>query len=53
MDTRLLATSGAFGAVDADLPRRDMGQRGVDRAPQGSGIGKPVCEAATGGGRGR
>lgn len=52
MDTRSLATSGSVGAVDADLPRRHLGQRGVDSASQGSGIGKLVCEAATGG-RGR
>ena len=53
MDARPLTTQGAIGAVDADLPRRDLGQWGVDRAPQGSGIGKPVCEAPAGGGRGR
>ena len=49
MDARPLTTPGAVGAVDADLPRRDLGQWCMDYQEAGSGIGKPICEAATGG----
>lgn len=52
MDTGLPATKGPAGNAAADLPRRNLGQWGMDYQTAGSGIGKPVCEAATGG-RGR
>lgn len=53
MDARPLTTPSAFGAAHAAIPRRDLGQWCVDSAAQGSGIGKPVCDTPTRGGRGR
>lgn len=53
MDTRPPTTPGPVGAAHAAIPRRDLGQWGVDRAAQGSGIGKPVCDPPARGGRGR
>jgi len=49
MDTGLPATTSPASNAFARVPRRDLGQWGMDRQKAGSGIGKPICEAATGG----
>lgn len=49
MDTGLPATTSTAGNAFAHIPRRDMGQWGMDHQEAASGTGKFVCEAATGG----
>ena len=49
MDTGLPATTSTASNAASHIPRRDLGQWGMDREEAGSGIGKPICEAATGG----
>ncbi len=53
MDTRLPATQSTVGNAIACLPRRDLGEWGMDYQEAASGFGKPVFEAAATGGRGR
>lgn len=49
MDTGLPATKSTAGNAASHVPRRDLGQWCMDYQEAGSGIGKPICEAATGG----
>jgi hypothetical protein len=49
MDTRLPATKSTAGNAAAHVPRRDLGEWGMDYQTAGSGIRKPICKAATGG----
>ncbi len=53
MEPRPHSTQSTAGAASEAVPRRDLGEWGMDYQAQGKQPRNAVCESATAGGRGR